>query len=147
MKSPFVVEFIFIIARQARTFKIISQKHEHQNRKKCPQGIILPTGGVPSLLTLLQVPNILLRQLAGCPPALCAVWGVQLETEPPFPNFKCKSTVLIIIHQPALGWVLFHILAQPPFKGSVVGTHLNDGACLVKKRRWLSFAFWKDLFA
>ena len=54
-------------------------------KKKCrPQGIILPTGGVSSLLALLQVSNILLRQLTGCLPTLCAVWGVQLKAEPPF---------------------------------------------------------------
>ena len=118
-----------------------------KNRKNRPQGNILPTGGVSSLLALLQILDILLCQLAGRLPALCAVWGIQLETEPPFPDFKCKATVFIVIHQSALRRILSRILTQTLFKGSVVGTHLNDGACLVKKRRWLSFASWKDLFS
>ena len=101
--------------------------------KRRPQGNILPTGGVQSLLALLQVLDILLRQHAGRFSALCAVWGVQLKTEPPFPDLECEATVLIIIHQPALGRVLSRILTLTVFEGSVVGTHLNDGACLVKK--------------
>ena len=133
MKSPFVVEFIFIIAKQTRIFKIISQNHECQSEKSRPQEIILPTGGVSSLFALLQILDILLCQLTGRFPARCAVWCVQLETEPPFPDLKCQAAVFIIVHQPALGWVLCRILAQTVFKGSVVGTHLNDGACLVKK--------------
>ena len=104
-----------------------------KNRKNRPQGNILPTSGVSSLLALLQVLDILLCQLTGRFPALCAVRGVQLETEPSFPDFKCKATALIVIRQPALGWVLCRILAQTVFKGSVVGTHLNDRACLIKK--------------
>lgn len=96
-----------------------------QKKKRRPQGTILPTGGVPLLLALLQVLDILLCQLTGRFPALCAVWGVQLETEPPFPHLKCKTTVLIIIHQPALVRVLSRILAQTLFKGSTVGTHIN----------------------
>ena len=90
-------------------------------------------GGMQSLLTLLQVLDILLCQLTGCLPALRAVWGVQLETEPPFPDLECEATVLVIVHQPALIRVLSRILTQTVFEGSVVGTHLNDGACLVKK--------------
>ena len=82
-----------------------------KNRKNRPQGNILPTGGVSSLLALLQILDILLCQLAGCPPALRAVWGVQLETEPPFPDLECEATVLIVIHQPALDRILCRILA------------------------------------
>src|SRR5699024_9515276 len=104
-----------------------------QKKRRRPQGTTLPTGGVQSLLTLLQVLDILLCQLTGRLPALCAVRGVQLETEPPFPDLKCETTVLIIFHQPALGRVLSRILTQTVFEGSVVGTHLDDGTCLVKK--------------
>ena len=98
-----------------------------------PQENILPTGGVSSLLALLQILDILLCQLTGRLPALCAVWCVQLKTEPSFPDFKCKATVLVVIHQPALVRVLSRILVQTVFKGCIVGTHLNDRACLVKK--------------
>ena len=84
-----------------------------QKKKRRPQGVILPTGGVQLLLALLQILNILLCQLAGRLPALCAVRGVQLETEPPFSDFKCQTAVFIIVHQPALGRVLCRILAQP----------------------------------
>ena len=104
-----------------------------QKKKRRPQENILPTGGVSSLLALLQILDILLCQLTGRLPALCAVWCVQLKTEPSFPDFKCKATVLAVIHQPALVRVLSRILVQTVFKGCIVGTHLNDRACLVKK--------------
>ena len=104
-----------------------------KKQKRRPQGITLPTGGVQSLLILLQVLDVFLSQLAGRLPALYAVWGVQLKTEPPFPDLKCETTVLIIFHQPALGRVLCRILAQTVLERSVIGRHLNDGACLVKK--------------
>lgn len=69
-----------------------------QKKKRRPQGTILPTGGIRSTLSLLQISNILLRQLTGRFPALCAVRGVQLETEPSFPDFKCKATVFVVVH-------------------------------------------------
>ena len=73
-----------------------------EERSKTAREVFSPTGGMQSLLTLLQVLDVFLSQLAGRFPALCAVRGVQLETEPPFPDFICKATVLIIIHQLAL---------------------------------------------
>ena len=101
--------------------------------KKPPAGNHSPHGRRISLLALPQILDILLCQLTGRLPALCPVWCVQLKTEPPLSDLKCETTVLIVIHQPALGRVLSRILTQTVFEGSVVGTHLNDRACLVKK--------------
>lgn len=87
-----------------------------EERSKTAREVFSPTGGVQSFLTLLQVLDVFLSQLTGRLPALRAVWSVQFETEPPFPDLECEAAVLIIIHQPALGRVLCRILAQSPFQ-------------------------------
>ena len=50
-----------------------------------------------------------------------------------FPDYKCKATVYIVIHQSALRRILSRILAQTVLERCVVGRHFNDGTCLVKK--------------
>ena len=82
-----------------------------EERSKTAREVFSPTGGMQSLLTLLQVLDVFLSQLTGRFPALRAVWGVQLETEPPFSDFKCQTAVFIIVHQPARVRILSRIIA------------------------------------